>query len=61
MRTIRLSEAVRAAADLVTEDGASNPEYDRAIYELIGDLWGLGETAEDRRETVADLIELVRR
>ena len=37
--TIKYKDAIKVAADLLSDHG-ENPEYDRAITELVGDLFG---------------------
>lgn len=51
---------IKVAANLVSEEG-SNPEYDRAIYEFIVDLAGVGEGMDDGRAIVAEDIAAYRR
>lgn len=54
---IRLDALVQTAADLMSEDG-ENPEYDRALVELVRDLLP-GVTADDR-EVVERLLRAAR-
>lgn len=51
--TITIDGLMRTAADLMSED-AENPEYDRALVELVCDL--LPGVSTDDRETVERLL-----
>ena len=57
-----VSKMLEVGADLVSEDG-ENPEYDRAIYELIahmpGDSLGTSDM-DERRKRVEHTIALMR-
>ncbi len=52
--TVRLHDIMVQAADLMSEDG-ENPEYDRALVELVSYL--AGASPADYYEDVADLID----
>lgn len=56
-----LDQTIRAAAELAA-DGDSNPEYNRALCELIADTFPEvpGEFMDERRESVARMIEAAR-
>lgn len=56
---VSLTDAIRTASYLVSDDG-ENPEYDRAIYELIVDLFGVGVDVDEGRSLVAAAIKLRR-
>jgi hypothetical protein len=62
-RTVVFERMIQVGADLVSEDG-ENPEYDRAIYELIRDMCydDFPESLDDdaRRDYVMHLIAVVR-
>lgn len=52
-RTPSYADAINIARDLLSEDG-ENPEYDRAITELVADLYGVsGVLMDERKEQVA--------
>jgi hypothetical protein len=55
--TVTLDLAIKVAQELRSEDG-ENPEYDRALVELIRDMFGyLGcEDGEEARALVQALI-----
>lgn len=54
--TSTFDDAVREARDLVSEDG-ENPEYDRAIYELLARIWGVpGMFTDDRAAEIEQLV-----
>lgn len=50
-----LNHMIRVAANLTSEDG-ENPEYDRALVELIVDTQGVGVDMDDGREIVQRMI-----
>jgi len=54
--TVTYREAITVARDLTSEDG-ENGEYDRALCELIGDLWGKRyvELGDRKMEVARDL------
>jgi hypothetical protein len=56
--TIPVDELYAAAAGLASDDG-ENPEYDRALVELICEILGL-PTQDGGREIVADQIQVAR-
>jgi hypothetical protein len=62
-RTVVFERMLNVGADLVSEDG-ENPEYDRAIYELIRDVNydDFPEHLDDdaRRDYVMHLIAVIR-
>ena len=58
-QTTTLAHLVAIAQDLKSEDG-ENPEYDRALIELIRDAFGIGYDMDDGRVIVERMIRPVK-
>lgn len=53
-KTVSIDRLIELAARLHCEPGADNPEYDRALVNLVSDAAGLGE---EEQPLTADLIK----
>ncbi len=58
MERVSFREAIEAARELKSEHG-ENPEYDRALVELIRDLFNPGVDSDDSREIIEVAIGVV--
>lgn len=53
-KTISINTLIEYARQLASEHG-ENPEYDRALVELVSDCCGVGQ---DHYKTVADVLQV---
>jgi hypothetical protein len=50
-----IGDVVRAAADLIT-DGDENPEYDRALVEMVGHFLGIDLSNQETRDAILGML-----